>query len=548
MSDIASKYTDAQIKKLQHELDVVYKQAEIDIRRKMEDFNRRYKAKEQIHLKELRQGKITQEDFDAWKRGQVFQGQQWQAKRDQILDTMHRTNEIATNIINGRASGIFVANANFMGYSLEHGTGVNFGFGLYDSRTVVNLIKSNPQILPKWKIDEPKDYSWSQKKLNRSITQGIIQGESLDQIAKRLANKLSTQNLNKMKTFARTAMTGAQNSGRQTRFEEAKNKGIDLMKEWIASLDSHTRDSHRDVDGEQVEVDKRFSNFLMFPGEPGGAPAEVYNCRCTMAGEVKKYPSRYHQRYDNTTGKKISNMSYREWEKSKRESGDIERDVNLKNPVPTSVRDVVDFAGLKSYVESALGMKFDDTLTQLNFESVREFAEGVEFIQNEFPQAREYFTSLNTGGNGIACASLSGKISLNERFFVTRNATIEAVHSGNHFHPTDNNTVSTGAHESGHILEAALIKKDVDKGVMQILQWNDCKQAKNIVSLACKEAKKTVEGKGLLKADLIKQISGYAARNSSECLAEAVADYYLHGEKAAILSRKIWEILKGKLG
>lgn len=322
MVDLGGKYTDSQIAKLDKQIQAIYAEAQKDIQRKMDDFNAKYKTKEQKYQQQVNSGQMTQKEFDRWKKGQVFQGEQWQAKKDQILDTIHHSNEIATNMINGETQNIFKANANYMSYDIEHGAGINFGFGIYDSNTVSKLIKDDPQLLPKWKIDEPKDYKWSQKKLNNAITQGIIQGESLDKIANRISKNLSSQNKNKMKTFARTAMTGAQNSGRQMQLQNAKKMGIDLMKEWMATLDSHTRDSHADVDGEQVEVDKRFSNGLMYPGEPGGAPAEVYNCRCTMVSELKKYPSVYN-RYNNETGERIKNMSYRDWEKAKKSGGNF---------------------------------------------------------------------------------------------------------------------------------------------------------------------------------------------------------------------------------
>lgn len=322
MADYAHEYTDHEIAKLNKQIQNIYKEAEKDIQKKMDDFNAKHKIKEQKYQQKVNSGQMSQEEFDRWKKGQVFQGQQWQAKKEQILDTMHHSNEIATNMINGETQNVFMVNANYMSYDMEHGAGINFGFGIYDSNTVAKLIKDDPQLLPKWKIDKPKDYKWSQKKLNNAITQGIIQGESLDKIAKRLSNKLASTNENKMKTFARTAMTGAQNSGRQMQLENAKKMGIDLMKEWMATLDSHTRDSHADVDGEQVEVDKKFSNGLMYPGEPGGAPAEVYNCRCSMVSELKKYPSVYN-RYNNETGERIKNMSYRDWEKAKKSGGNF---------------------------------------------------------------------------------------------------------------------------------------------------------------------------------------------------------------------------------
>lgn len=38
----------------------------------------------------------------------------------------------------------------------------------------------------------------------------------------------------------------------------------------------------RKVDGEIREIDEKFSNGLMFPGDPSGGAAEVVNCRCSL--------------------------------------------------------------------------------------------------------------------------------------------------------------------------------------------------------------------------------------------------------------------------
>lgn len=54
-----------------------------------------------------------------------------------------------------------------------------------------------------------------------------------------------------------------------------------MVKQWDAALDSRTRDSHARLDGEIRELDEKFSNGLMFPGDPSGRPEEVINCRCT---------------------------------------------------------------------------------------------------------------------------------------------------------------------------------------------------------------------------------------------------------------------------
>ena len=105
----------------------------------------------------------------------------------------------------------------------------------------------------------------------------------------------------------------------------------------------------------------------------------------------------------------------------------------------------------------------------------------------------------------------------------------------------------------GHLLERALIEMS-HPGVGALDQlyraqaWSKCTEATSIISEACKMAKKTEAGKGLVNSQLKAMVSGYATKNNSECLAECVADYVANGENASILSKEVWKILKGKLG
>lgn len=87
--------------------------------------------------------------------------------------------------------------------------------------------------------------------------------------------------MSRAKTITRTEGHRIQNTASRNAALEAKAHGADLLKKWDASLDGRTRDSHRQVDGEIKELDEKFSNGLMFPGDPNGGAAEVVNCRCT---------------------------------------------------------------------------------------------------------------------------------------------------------------------------------------------------------------------------------------------------------------------------
>lgn len=321
MADYGTKATDKAIKKLDKEIQSIYQEAADDIQVKMDDFVKKFKPKRDIQKAKLESGEITQEQYNSWYAGQVFQRNQWKAKKQEIQQVLTNSNQIAVKMINAESIHVFSANANYGSYSLEHLANINFNFQLYDSAAVTNLIKNNPQVLPKWKINEPKDYTWNGKKVNRQITQGIIQGESLEKISKRLATNLSTQNLNHMRTFARTAMTGAQNAGREQSLKNARDMGLNVVKQWMATLDGRTRDTHAMMDGETIKVgDKwhhyKFSNGLRFPGDPEGPAREVYNCRCTLVGDLEDYPFEY-ERYDNIDGKPVKEMTYKDWYEAK---------------------------------------------------------------------------------------------------------------------------------------------------------------------------------------------------------------------------------------
>lgn len=110
----------------------------------------------------------------------------------------------------------------------------------------------------------------------------MLQGESVQKITRRLVNVTSMSKTAAIRN-ARTACTCAENTGRQTAYEEAARKGLILQKRWLCTVDARTRSSHAHLDGETVPYNERFSNGLRFPGDPQGRPEEVYNCRCTLA-------------------------------------------------------------------------------------------------------------------------------------------------------------------------------------------------------------------------------------------------------------------------
>jgi SPP1 gp7 family putative phage head morphogenesis protein len=205
-----------------------------------------------------------------------------------------------------------------MMFGIEQDTGATAAFGLYDADAVLRLVKDEPNLLPMPEIDEEKDYQWYNKIINNAVTQGIIQGESLDKICLRISEESGERGLNALRRNARTAYTGAQNAGRVEGMRQAQALGVKDKKRWMAFLDNSTRDAHADLDGQVVNVNEPFDSILgpiMYPGDPDAAPGNVYNCRCTLTYEYPEFPCAM-DRMDES-GENVGDMTYRQWKAAK---------------------------------------------------------------------------------------------------------------------------------------------------------------------------------------------------------------------------------------
>ena len=194
--------------------------------------------------------------------------------------------------VNGELPEVYAINYNALESAVD-GVG-GYSFTLVDADTVRNLAVTDASLLPYKEIDPSKDIPWNMKKINAETLQGILQGESMDKIAKRIMN---VQEMNKTQAIrsARTIVTGAENKGRQDSYKRAESDGIILQKEWISSdQPGRTRDWHMPGAFESliVDIDDPFINEMgeiMYPGDPSAHPANTYNCRCSMASVVKGF-------------------------------------------------------------------------------------------------------------------------------------------------------------------------------------------------------------------------------------------------------------------
>ena len=117
----------------------------------------------------------------------------------------------------------------------------------------------------------------------RGIDLGRAEGLGQAAIAKQIIKQAPDISFQRAAVIARTETHSAGNYGS---IMQAKDTGLNMAKEWVASSGGRTRDSHRGADGQTVGIDEPFvvgGERLMYPGDPRGSAAEVINCRCVQA-------------------------------------------------------------------------------------------------------------------------------------------------------------------------------------------------------------------------------------------------------------------------
>ena len=286
MADKAHRLTDEKLEEMEKRLSAIYSRADKEITKKYNDLLQKIAIEDRKKRELVKVGKLSEDEYKKWRKKKLLFEKQAKERANEIAAELSRVNEMAMAYVNGELPEIYGLNYNAIEKTIEEIGG--YSFTLVDADTVRNLALSDETLLPYKYIDGNKDIRWNTKKVNAEILQGILQGESIPDIANRLSN-VTEMNKTAAIRNARTSVTSAECKGRQDSYIRATNDGIILKREWIATNDGRTRHSHRLLDGQIAEVDKPFKSELgdiMYPGDPEADPSNVYNCRCTIAAKV----------------------------------------------------------------------------------------------------------------------------------------------------------------------------------------------------------------------------------------------------------------------
>ena len=310
--DEGRKEADKLLRRMESEVHRIYRQAQSEMHAKADEYLKNFIKTDAEKRKLLAQGKITKAEYKQWRTSHMATGRRYFEYAELLSTDMTNSNLIAYSIINRHIPEMYAIGFNYGTYSIENQSLFDTSFTLYDRQTVERLIRDKPDLLPKATVKIPKDKLWNKNKINSSMIQSIIQGESIPQIAERIS-KVAVMSESQAVRNARTMATSAENGGRLDSYRRAENMGIRTEKTWIATHDRRTRPSHRHVDGETCEnINEEFSNGCLFPGDPDADPEEIYNCRCTMICQVVKTELPRGNIRDE-----LGEMTYQEWKESK---------------------------------------------------------------------------------------------------------------------------------------------------------------------------------------------------------------------------------------
>ena len=524
MADIAHTKTDQKLEEMEKRLSAIYSRAEKEIKKTADEYFSKFAKQDESKRKLLEQGKITEEEYTKWRKGKIMYGKRFTEMKEQCAKQLLNVNQTALAYVNGELPEVYAINYNALAGSVD-GVG-GYSFTLVDADTVRNLAVTDTSLLPYKELDPAKDIPWNMKKINAETLQGILQGESMDKIAKRLRN---VQKMNRTQAIrsARTIVTGAENKGRQDSYARAEADGIILQKEWLSTNDGRTRHSHAMLDGAIVDQDKKFENGLMYPGDPSGRPEEVYNCRCTLVAKVNGFKKVQVQKA--MAEKPLYDIM-----------GVSEKDIDI-SALPTETQKLVE-------------------------DSVRRSVE-------KFPQLKGHFTRIEYDESIDAIASsksITGSVKLSKKFKDYQKLQKEYdydVRLG--WHPKGTTAQSTITHEIGHQLDGLLTKKGIYGG--SVSQYGVTRTSvavqKEVLSRIglsderLREIRKQYSDKGYKGKDLNhavqferkefieKHICSYAAENSNEFFACLYAEYMDSPEprEAATVFGEILERIMGEI-
>lgn len=320
------------LEELEKKIGKVYFDAQKDFEKQSKEYFEKFAKRDEEYHKLVDEGKITEKEYQQWRLNQIGRGERLDKMAAQMAERATKANEVAVAYVNDATPSIYSLNRNHEAYVIEklgYDMSVGGDFTLLNESSVRRLMITDPDVMPYYPkeraIQRGIDLDYGQKYIKKHVTSGILQGKSVYKIADDLQKDLANRERASAIRTARTAVTSAQNGGRQDTMNAAAKMGIKLRKRWVSAKDMRVRDAHGKADGQTVNTDEPFivgGEKMMFPGDPSASGWNLYNCRCgmrTVEKEGIEAEKRQVRVRNPETGKNepVEDMTYEQWAKAR---------------------------------------------------------------------------------------------------------------------------------------------------------------------------------------------------------------------------------------
>ena len=168
-----------------------------------------------------------------------------------------------------------------------HGQGIPIIVPI-DQKAVTRAIQTDSKISQGLYTRLGEDVKSLKTSIRAELSRGIANGSTWNDVARKIGkafkNTPFSKAYNNSMRIARTEGHRVQIRSAMDAQQAAKDKGADVVKQWDATLDDRTRETHRMLDGQIRELDEPFEVGGMRADAPGmfNNPAEDCNCRCAL--------------------------------------------------------------------------------------------------------------------------------------------------------------------------------------------------------------------------------------------------------------------------
>ena len=326
MADKAHILTDEKLEEMEKRLSAIYSRAEKTVQKKMADYAKSIDEKSAELLQAYKDAETEDEKRKAKKAyirfyRKLVKSKEFVSLSANVADDLYKANVEASAYINSQTPSIYALNYNYINAEMAK------DIDGFSPQEITDAEAEKYSGYTQQTVDRKKDTDWNKDNFKKSVIAGSLLLLGAYAIMKRSANSAVEKNRNSASMHSEGMGTDAENKARLDGMYRASDIGVKVQKQWRATLDNRTRDSHRMLDSETIDLDDTFDNGLKYPREPGGALSEICNCRCRLRyvtpytkyetrsarlGEVKGSYKK-DSSFRGTKSIEIENMSYKEW-------------------------------------------------------------------------------------------------------------------------------------------------------------------------------------------------------------------------------------------